>query len=164
MNKYLKEVISFLVIIVLVLLFKRYIMMPVKVSGASMRDTLWNRDIMLLSRFSNFFGDYNRFDIVVVDNNNSYLIKRIIGLPTEEVEVLDNKLYINGKYVEETFLRENTETKDFKVVVPKDSYFLMGDNRELSYDSRELGSISKDKIMGKTSLVIFPFKRFGFKS
>lgn len=163
MNKYLKEIISIIFIIMLVLLFKRFIMMPVKVSGDSMMDTLNNNDIMILNRFSKYFNGYKRFDIVVVKSNNSYIIKRVIGLPGEEVVYKDNKLFINDKYLKEEYLNKDISTNDFSVKVPKDFYFLMGDNREVSYDSRELGPFSKNDIMGKANFVIFPFNRFGTK-
>ena len=102
-----------------------------------------------------------RFDIVVIDNGKDYLIKRVIGLPNEEIEYKDNKLYIDGKLVKDKY--GNGNTKDFKIKVEKDSYFVMGDNREDSLDSRYYGAFNKKNILGKTSFIIFPFNRFGNK-
>ena len=102
-----------------------------------------------------------RFDIVVVDNGKDYLIKRVIGLPGEEIEYKDNKLYVNGKEVNDKY--GNGKTSDFKVKVGKNKYFVLGDNRTNSLDSRYYGSFNKKKILGKTSFTVFPFNRFGNK-
>ena len=102
--------------------------------------------------------------IVVVDKDDSYIIKRIIGLPGEIVKYENNKLYINGVEIEESFLPDGKVTNDFEYKVADDCYFVMGDNRQISLDSRELGCFDISKIRGKTSLSFFPLNRFGFKS
>ena len=89
------------------------------------------------------------------------MIKRIIGLPGEKIEYTDNKLYIDGKYVKEDF--KHMETMDFSTTLGEDEYFIMGDNRTNSTDSRIFGPISRDEIIGKTSLTILPISRFGNK-
>ena len=156
-----KEYGLYIITIILVILVKKFVVSPIKVNGTSMMTTLHDGDIMILNIIGYKFEKIKRFDIVVVDEGNEYLIKRIIGLPGEEVEYKDNKLYINGKKVKENY--GSQETEDFKVKVENNSYFVLGDNRTNSLDSRHFGSFSKNKIIGKTSLIIFPFNRLGEK-
>ena len=118
---------------------------------------------MILNKLSYKFGDIHRFDIVVVDNGNSNIIKRVIGLPGEIVKFEDNKLYINGDQIEETFLPDGKITNDFEYKVADNCYFVMGDNRQISRDSRSFGCFDISKIVGRTSLTFFPFNRFGNK-
>ncbi len=158
---FLKEYFSYILAIVLVLLFKKFIVSPIKVNGESMMKTLHDGDIMILNIVGYHFSDIKRFDIVVVDEGEEYLIKRVIGLPGEEVEYKDNQLFVNGKKVKDSF--GNGDTENFKVKVPKNKYFVLGDNRTNSLDSRYFGAFSKKKILGKTSLTLFPFSRFGNK-
>ena len=159
----MKEYLPYVIILILVLLIKQFVVTPIRVNGTSMADTLHNGDIMILNETSYYFDSPKRFDIVVVKYQNEYLIKRVIGLPGEVVEYKDNKLYIDGKFVEEKFYHEATE--DFKIEALGDSkYFVLGDNRINSMDSRMIGPVSKKTIRGKTSFTIFPFKRFGKKN
>ena len=131
-----------------------------------MKDTLLDGDIMLLDKVTYRFSDIKRFDIVVIDYEDDLIIKRVIGLPGDEVEYSDNKLYINGKSYEEDYLSTGTTTPSFKTtyVVPEDSYFVLGDNRKVSKDSREIGFVSRKNIEGKATFTFFPFSRFGSKS
>lgn len=159
MKKFIKELIPYVIIIVVVVLIRTFIITPVQVDGNSMYPILKNNEILLLKKYDK---KYKRFDIVVLNYNNSKLIKRIIGLPGEHIEYKDNKLYVNGKYIKENFKR-NTETSDFEIdkKIPKDYYFVMGDNRDNSTDSRIIGFISKDDIDGVSDIALFPFDRFG---
>ena len=152
---------NLLTAILVVVLIKTFVVSPIRVNGASMDPTLNDKDIMLLDEISYRFSDIERFDIVVVKEEDEYLIKRVIGLPGETVEYKNDKLYIDGKYVKEDF--KHKETFDFSTTLGKDEYFIMGDNRTNSTDSRVFGPISRDKIMGKTSLTILPISRFGNK-
>ena len=159
MKKFIKELIPYVIIIVVVVLIRSFIVTPVQVDGNSMYPTLKNNEILLLKKYDK---KYKRFDIVVLNYNNSKLIKRIIGLPGEHIEYKDNKLYVNGKYIKENFKR-NTETSDFEIdkKIPKGYYFVMGDNRDNSTDSRIIGVISKEDIEGVSDIALFPFDRFG---
>lgn len=161
-KNYVKEFLPYFVIILVVVFIKIFIVSPIRVNGTSMNPTLNNKDIMLLDEISYRFSDIERFDIVVVKEENEYLIKRVIGLPGEKVEYKDNKLYIDDKYVKEDF--KHKETMDFSTTLEKDEYFIMGDNRTNSTDSRIFGPVFRDEIMGKTSLTILPFSRFGNKN
>ena len=156
-----KELIPYVIILVCVILLKTFIFTPVIVNGSSMMDTLHNGDIMILNNTAYYFDDIKRFDIVVVRENKEYIIKRVIGLPGETVEYRDNKLYINDKLVKDNYGSEPTD--DFKEKVGKNSYFVLGDNRTNSMDSRVFGTFKKKEIIGKTNLTIFPFNRFGTK-
>lgn len=160
-KKIVKEYIPYVIIIVVVLLIKANIAAPIRVNGGSMNDTLKNGDIMLLDIIGYKTKELKRFDIVVIDNGKDYIIKRVIALPGETIEYKDNKLYINDKLVKCPYGKG--KTVDFKVKVGKDSYFVLGDNRENSQDSRYYGPFNKKKIVGKTSLVLFPFNRMGSK-
>ena len=158
---FLKEWLPYILVIVLVVLIKLFVVSPIRVNGDSMYDTLKDGDIMILNIIDYKFNDINRFDIVVVYEEDELLIKRVIGLPGETIEYKDNTLYINGKKVKEEF--GTYETNDFSYTIPKGEYFILGDNRTNSMDSRVFGSVKKKQIKGKTSLTIFPFSRFGTK-
>ena len=105
---------------------------------------------------------YDRFEIVVFDHAKQMLIKRVIGLPGETIEVKAGKLYINGEEMDDPLAEI---TYDFKLsdlgytTIPEDTYFVMGDNRNNSIDSRKLGPISKDKIEGTLGFRLIPFKK-----
>ena len=160
-KKLIKEYLPYILILIGVILIKRFIISPIRVKGQSMMNTLHNGDIMILNIVGYRFEDIKRFDIVVIKEDNEYLIKRVIGLPGEIIEYKDNELYVNGEKIKENYGKGNTE--DFTVKVKKNSYFVLGDNRENSMDSRVFGSFPEKEILGKTSLTIFPFNRLGTK-
>ena len=158
--KFLKEYGPYIVILIVVLIVKTYIITPIAVNGDSMFPTLEDKDIMILRKYDK---KIERFDIVVVSYNHKYLIKRVIGMPGELIKYEDNKLYVNGEYIEEDFLDKAT-TNDFEFKIPQEYYFVMGDNREISYDSRSMGAFSINKILGKTNYTFYPFQRIGNKN
>lgn len=161
-KKVILEILSYVLIIVIVLLIKAYVVSPIRVNGSSMYKTLHDEDIMILNEFTYYFNDIERKDIVVVKEKGELLIKRVIGLPGETVECKDGTVYINGKKLTETYV--NGTTDDFeKVIVGKDEYFVLGDNREVSLDSRVYGAYKRKEIKGKASLTIYPFNRLGEK-
>ena len=160
-----KEITQYALIIVLVVLIRVFIFTPIKVEQHSMYPTLNPKDVMILNKITLRVNEINRFDIVVAKLNKEHIIKRVIGLPGEHIEFKDNKLFVNNEYVEDFDL--NTYTDDFKLEdineyeIPENQYFLLGDNRENSTDSRIFGLIEKKDILGKANLVLFPFKNFG---
>ena len=160
--KWFKEIIPYIMIVIVVIFIRTFIITPVVVDGTSMNPTLLNNEILLLKKYDRSF---KRFDVVVINYGEDKLIKRIIGLPGEHVKYNDNILYINGKVVEESFIDDNTANYDLNIwgidKIPEDYYFVMGDNRNNSTDSRIIGLIKKDNIVGTTSFAIFPFNRFG---
>ena len=165
MNKKKKEIIEYIVLIVVILLIRTYLFVPIMVSGNSMVPTLNNGDVMILNKFNYLVNDIKRFDIVVVDYENEYIIKRVIGLPGDYVEYKNDILYVNGKKIEEEYDREYTE--DFNLndlsieKIPNNYYLVLGDNRPISKDSRKIGLIDKKNIKGSTNFILFPFSRFG---
>lgn len=156
----LKELVPYAIIILVVVLIRTFLVTPVVVNGTSMTNTLQNGDTMILNKIGMKFNDIKRFQIIVIKTDKSYLIKRVIGLPGEVISYKDGKLYINEKVVDDPYYKNNTE--DFEPVkIPNGYYFVMGDNRSNSMDSRIIGPIKKDDIMGTTKLVIFPLSNIG---
>ena len=156
------EIVPYIIVIVVVLLIKKYLVTPIRVNGSSMEDTLYNNDYMILNEINHKIKGIKRFDIVVIKSDGEYLIKRVIGLPGEKIRYEDNKLYINGKYVEEKFKHKQTMDID-EIEVPKGEYYVLGDNRVNSTDSRIIGTIPLKEIKGTTSFTVYPFDRFGKK-
>ena len=170
MKERIKKIIEdfgpYLVIIIVIVIVKTFFVSPIRVSGDSMDSTLKNNDVMILNKIGYRLNGVKRFDIVVVNYNGRYLIKRVIGLPGDTLKVINNKLFINEEYVDEPYLDEDVVTMTFFVEekIPEGEYFLMGDNRESSLDSRSLGNFSEKDILGIASYTIFPFNRIGSKS
>lgn len=163
-KKLFKELYPYIIIVIVVVLFRTFIATPVRVEGASMDSTLKNKDILILNKLDK---SIKRFDIVVIKTNNTKLIKRVIGLPGEYIEYKDNDLYINGEKIEDV---DVSRTADFSLKelynvdqIPSDYYFVMGDNRGYSSDSRDyrIGLIKKSEIVGTTTIRIFPFTKIG---
>ncbi|MBT2666327.1 signal peptidase I [Bacillus sp. ISL-4] len=170
-----KEVFSWikaiLIAVILAFLIRTYIFAPIVVDGESMMPTLQDHERIVLTKFGTNIDNIDRFDIVVfhatVDKD---YIKRVIGLPGDHIEYKDDTLYINGKAYEEPYLDKYKSqmagvplTESFKLedltgsmTVPEGHLFLMGDNRQNSLDSREIGTISVDEIVGKANLVYWP--------
>lgn len=163
--KVFKEAIPYVIIIIIVILIRKFIVTPVRVNGDSMYPYLKEGEVLILNKVDKSF---NRFDIVVINSNNTKIIKRIIGLPGETISYKDCKLYINDEEVED-FVKQCT-TEDFSLdglysyaMIPDGYYFVMGDNRKNSSDSRDfrVGLISKSQIEGTTSIRLYPFNRLG---
>lgn len=182
--KFIKELIPYIIIILVVVLVRTFIISPVSVDGKSMYPTLNDNDYLLLEKFDR---NFKRYDIIVLNYNNGIknekLVKRIIGLPGDEIQYLNGILYINGEEVEEYFLDEDyvkkiektlnekkdtkkqaTFTSDFNIqmlgfdVIPDNYYLVLGDNRPYSTDSRIIGLINKKDITGKVIFNVFKFK------
>lgn len=159
LRKIIKEIYPYIIIIVVILLIRTFLFTPIIVNGTSMSPTLKEHDMMILNKISLKTSKLERFDIVVVDNED-YIIKRVIALPGESVAYYDGKLYINGKAIEDKYA--TSETKDFDTVkLGANEYFVMGDNRAVSKDSRMIGPVNIKNIKGKASLRIIPFNKIG---
>lgn len=159
-KEFIKDFIKIAILVVIIFCVYMFVISMQQVVGSSMNNTLNNGDMVLLFKAKYKFSDVKRFDVVSFNyEDTKYLIKRVIGLPGEHIEYKDNKLYINGNYVEE---ERDFETDDFKLedlgydVIPDDMYFVLGDNRENSLDSREIGLIKKEDIFGKVIVRLWP--------
>ena len=171
MKKFLNEWVPYILIIIIVILLRTYIITPVIVRGDSMYDTLKNNEVLLLSKISYRTGKIKRFDVVVIkDKSQEYIIKRVIGMPGDNIEYKDDVLYINGKEYNKKFTKDITEDFTLEDIckinkidcndkIPEDMYLVLGDNRDVSADSRVKGLIEKDKIIGKAIFRIWPLTR-----
>lgn len=155
-----------IIVIIIILFLMLYVVSVTQVVGSSMSPTLKDEEVLILNKFQYRFFDIKRGDIVSLDyEDTKYLIKRIIGLPGETVKIANNQLYINDKIYEEEYLANDLNYDDFSLTdlgyskIPEDMYLVLGDNRENSLDSREIGLIKKEDINGKISLRIWPLNK-----
>ena len=152
----IKEIVPYIIIILVVILIRTFIATPVRVNGPSMDTTLKNGEIMILNKLAKI----KRGDLVVVDIGSEKVIKRLIGLPGDSIYCLNGILYINDEEYKEDYI--SSKTSDFtKIFLKEDEYFVLGDNRVVSKDSRMFGTVSKKQIMGTSQFIIFPFTKFG---
>ena len=160
-----------IVILVLTYVIITYVGQRTSVSGSSMETTLSDGDQLLVDKLSYRFQDPKRFDIIVFPyqyEENTYYIKRIIGLPGETVQVVDGYVYINGSRLESDIygneLMDDPMAASRPITLGEDEYFVLGDNRNNSEDSRygDIGNINKKYIVGKVWFVISPKDKFGF--
>jgi len=153
----------FVVAAAMAFVVRAFIFEPVRVDGASMMDTLVDGEYMIATKFDYLFGDPERFDVVICNYPNTsdgmYRVKRVIGMPGETLELVAGELYINGEHVEQNF--EMTENAAYfgPFTVPEDHYFVIGDNRNNSKDSRSImvGPLKRSEIKGHVRAVVFPF-------
>ena len=165
-KEFIIDLIKLLVVVVVILFLMIYIVSVTQVVGNSMYSTLEDGDVLILNKFKYRFFDIKRGDIISLENDDTkYLIKRVIGLPGDSISIKDNTLYINGEVYIENYLEEGLVYDDFELtslgydVIPDDMYLVLGDNRPDSVDSREIGLISKDDVIGKISLRIWPLNK-----
>lgn len=156
MKQKTKEFLPYIIILIVVILFRTFIATPIKVDGLSMYPTLKGNEIMILNKL----GKIERYKVVVVKENDEDIIKRIIGMPKETIEIIEGDIYIDGKKIDEKY--GSGITSDYpKTILKSDEYFVLGDNRENSKDSRSIGPVKEKQIKGNASFVVFPFTRFG---
>ena len=166
----IKDIISYALIIIVVVLIRLFIFDPVRVDGPSMDNTLQYGQVLILYKIGYKKNQIKRYDIVVVDvclngasncKKKERVVKRVIGLPNETIYAKDGKVYVNDEETDISFT--SSETEDFTLEgftkIPGDKYFIMGDNRSISLDSREFGPVSEDQIVGKASFVIWPLNK-----
>jgi signal peptidase I len=176
-----KEWISWLKVIVIAIALaigiRTFLFTPIIVDGPSMLPTLHNNDHIIVNKLKYRFGEPKRFDIVVFHaSKQKDFIKRVIGLPGEHIEYKNEILYVNGHPISEPFIKERVDklqekshyTHDFSLedlpggyeVIPEGYVLVLGDNRTNSTDSRMIGLVSLDQIVGSAGLLFWPFDRF----
>lgn len=163
----IKDIISYALIIVIVVLIRIFVFDPVRVDGPSMDNTLKDGQVLILNKIGYKKTEIKRYDIVVadveIDGKKERVVKRVIGLPNESVYAENGNVYVNGKKVKDSFT--SSATDDFTLEdlgftkIEGDSYFLMGDNRDVSLDSRSFGLVNRKQIKGKASFVIWPLNK-----
>lgn len=139
------------------------------VDGDSMNDTLQDKDNLIVDKLSYRFTDVDRFDIVVFkyhEDPKTYFIKRVIGLPGETVQIIGDDIYIDGEILEEDFGKEPMESPgraSEAITLGEDEYFVLGDNRNDSRDSRDpsVGNVERDSIIGRALFRITPLNKAG---
>lgn len=174
MNKAIKEILNTVlylaIVFLLTFLFITFVMQRTDVSGQSMEPTLHDKDSLLVDKISYRFKAPERFDVVIFPyryGEDEFFIKRIIGLPGETVRIdYEGHIYINDVILDENYGAEvilDPGRAIEEVTLGQDEYFVMGDNRNHSMDSRDVsvGSISKSDILGKAFIRIYPFDSFG---
>ncbi|MCA1030051.1 signal peptidase I [Bacillus timonensis] len=151
--------------VILAAVIRYFFFAPIVVDGTSMMPTLHDKDRMIVNKIGYMIGDAKRFDIVVFHaTEEKDYIKRVIGLPGDRVEYIEDVLYINGMKFEEPYLDpykaeliDGPLTDPFVVeTVPEGHVFVMGDNRRYSKDSRHIGPVPIEKVLGKTNMVYWP--------
>lgn len=170
---------TFVLCAIIVYLFTTFVMRPVQVDGLSMYPTLHDDEIGLMNIIDMKIHDIQRYDVVVVVNdaeitNGEAWVKRVIGLPGDTIYAKDDVVYVNGLAIEEPYLdneyandirsRGDQFTHDFdKVTLGEDEYFLMGDNRIESHDSRAVGPFKRSDFKGKDIYILYPFSNIRFE-
>ena len=166
----LKSVLDFvvyiLIVIVLCLLFLKFVAVRSVVDGSSMNPLLYNKDNLIVEKVSYYFRAPERFDVIVfelADEKGVHYIKRIVGLPGETVQIQDGAVYINGEKLEndvyglETI--ENAYQAGEPVTLADDEYFVLGDNRNNSRDSRLIGPVKRKQFLGRAFFRFYPFHK-----
>lgn len=141
-----------------------YFIKPFYVKGASMEPSFYDNEYLVIDEISYRFKEPLRGEIVVFRyprDPRQFFIKRIVGLPGETVQVTGNKVFVNGEELDETYLSSDEQTKgEIVVTLQEDEYFVLGDNRGFSLDSRSFGPLKREYVVGKTWIRGWPFDKF----
>lgn len=156
------------ILVGIIFILNEFVIINARIPSPSMENTIMVGDQIFGNRLAYKFNDPNRYDIVIFrypDDEKQYFIKRIIGLPGETVNIVDGKVYIDDAAMplDDSFCPEVPQGDFGPYEVPEDSYFMMGDNRNMSADSRYWINtyVKRDKILGKAVLRYWPLTKFG---
>ncbi|MDR0896244.1 MAG: signal peptidase I [Oscillospiraceae bacterium] len=152
---------AFIIALAAVLFVTVLIAQPITVQGSSMMNTLQDRDLMIATKFDYIFGDPNRFDVVICrypGRGSTNFVKRVVGLPGDQVAMVEGVLYVNGEAVEEDYIDFPANYYLAEVTVQPGHYFVLGDNRVNSNDSHfeQVGQLPRDQIIGRVRWVVWP--------
>jgi signal peptidase I len=160
---WLRDLTIALILAVFVIIF---LYQPVKVEGTSMLPQLQDQERIFINKFVYRLEPIERGDIVVFhfprDTSKSY-IKRVIGVAGDRIRIVDGEVYLNGQPLIESYVpADYADHKSFpEITVPADSYFVLGDHRSMSNDSREFGTVERPYIYGKAVFVYWPMEKLG---
>lgn len=173
LREFLEFIAPIVIAMIIAMVLKHFVFANAVIPTGSMLDTIQQGDRVIASRLAYTFNDPERFDIAIFkypDNEKEYFVKRVIGLPGEKVDILNGTVYITGADGKTLELRDDFVSEENKdnycgsFVVPEDCYFVMGDNRDNSVDSRywvTTNYVSRDKFIGKVMFRYYPFKTAG---
>ena len=173
MKEIIKELAGWLLYIVLIIaltwIVVTFVWQRTEVSGSSMETTLSDKDQLIVDKMTYRFRDPKRYDIVVFPyqyQDNTYYIKRIIGLPGETVQILSEMVYIDGMRLDEHYgneIMENPGIAEEPLTLGEDEYFVLGDNRNNSSDSRasDVGLIHRKDLIGRAWIRVWPLSQIG---
>lgn len=149
-----------------IFLVRHFLFKPFYVKGASMEPNFLERDYLIIDELTYRFKNPVRGEVVVFHHDNDYFIKRVVGLPGETVKVSEgvvtifNSTHPAGFVLDESYLPKDLRTfGNVTVELGKDEFYVMGDNRDNSFDSRRFGPVAEDKIVGRVVLRGWPFDR-----
>lgn len=163
-------IVSLTTALVVVMLVSNFLVTIIRVDGGSMLNTLHDGDRLLVNVLDMQLNGPERYDVVILHypQRKGNFVKRIIGMPGDTLEVKQGVLYINGEAVEEEYLAEERTVKFHSdsyhfgpIEIPEDQYFVLGDHRDKSNDSRQVGLIDRDLLVGQASYIFWPLDRLG---
>lgn len=163
LSLWLRDILISVAVSFLIIMF---LYQPVRVEGTSMQPELRDQDRLFINKFAYHFEGISRGDVVVFhyprDPSKSY-IKRIIALPGDTLDIEDGRVYVNGKHIDESYVpRRYRDSRSLpEMVIPTGEYFVMGDHRSISSDSRDFGPVPRDLIYGKAAFVYWPADNMG---
>lgn len=167
MKEWIKDIAIALIIALVVVQFIK----PTIVKESSMEPNFYENDYLFVSKQAYRFNEPQRGDVVIFhsslvqeNGDEKLLIKRVIGLPGETIDIREGHVYINGEMLDESFTMDGTTYGLIEgMVIPEDQYFCMGDNRDVSIDSRDeaVGCVDIEQMVGKAVFRLFPFSEFG---
>lgn len=158
----IRKMTTLILLIVMIYFTSKYVISFVVIPSESMYPALHQGDVTICIKINK---KIYRGDILVFNEkqngSNTEMAKRVIGLPGEKIDIVNNELYINNKLIQEVYIHEKMKTKDLSIKLPQDAYFVMGDNRNNSNDARfwEIKYIKRSQVIGKIKAVVYPFLR-----